>query len=149
MNRYYRVIRKESPSGGKSYVLYQVHYDENGGIQLVSADPASPHRNTVEELREDLERMSQALELPVLPEEEVMDSLETSGASAYGRWIREQIADSCPEADTRATAPMPRAEQARVEQQRMEAIAATFAEKRRSDPYFDLPAESDDDDRKA
>jgi hypothetical protein len=145
MNRFYRVIRKDSASGKTAYVLYQVYFDDRGVLQLVSADPASPHRETIEELREDLERMRQALELPVLPVEEVLDSLETSGASAYGRWIREQIADTSPETAPPAATVVSQAELARAEQRQRESIANAFAEKRRSDPYFDLRPESDDD----
>lgn len=143
MNRCYRVIRKDSPSGKTNYELYQVYYDERGMIQLISADPVSPHRETIEELREDLERMRQALELPVLPMEDVLDSLETSSASAYGRWIREQIADTSPEAVPAATV-VSHEERARAEQRQRESIADAFAEKRRTDPYFDLKPESDD-----
>lgn len=141
MNRFFRVLRKVSPSGKAAYVIYQVYYDEQGAIGLVSADPASPYRETIEELREDLERMQQALDLPVLPVEDVLDSLETSGASAYGRWIREQVA---PQDDTPLATPVSHQELACSERRRLEALADVFAEKRRSDPYFDLTPEPGD-----
>jgi hypothetical protein len=136
MNRFYRVIRQDSPSGRASYVLYQVSYDGQGNIRQVSADAVSPSRDTIDELREDLERMRQALELPVLSAEGVLDSLETSGASAYGRWMREQIMDPSAEADTPLVTTVSHGELVCSEQRRLEALAEIFAEKRRNDPSF-------------
>ncbi len=141
MNRFYRVIRQDSPLGRASYVLYQVCYDEQGNIQQVSTDAASPCRDTIDELREDLERMRQALELPVLSGEDVLDSLESSGASAYGRWIREQIA---PQDDTPLATPVSHQELDCFERRRLEALADVFAEKRRNEPSFGLAADTDD-----
>ena len=141
MSKFYRVIRQDSPVGGESYVLYQVCYDEQGNIRQVSVDAASPCRDTIDELREDLERMRQALELPVLSGEDVLDSLESSGASAYGRWIREQVALHD---DTPLATPVSHQELACSERRRLVALADVFAEKRRNDPSFVLGAGSDD-----
>lgn len=93
MDRQYRVINKKEPSGESVYVVYQVCYDEQGTVQLVSADPVSPSRETLEELRDDLERIRQALELPVLAGDLVLNSVETSAASVYGTWLGEQLRD--------------------------------------------------------
>ncbi len=145
MDREFRVIRQDSPSGRASYVLYQVCYDGQGNIRQVSADAASPCRDTIDELREDLERMRQALELPVLSREGVLDSLETSGASAYGRWMREQIIEPSAEAGTPLAKAVSHGELACSELRRLEALADIFAEKRRKDPAFGLAADSVDD----
>lgn len=136
MNRIFRVIRRDSPSGRAAYVIYQVHYDEQGAVQLVSADPVSPCRDTLAELRDDLERMQQALELPALQMGDVLDSLEASGATAYGRWIREQIMDSSSEDATPVATTGPHDEMVRAERRKLEMIAENFAEKRRNDPSF-------------
>lgn len=136
MDREFRVIRKESPSGRAAYVLYQVHCDDRGAIQLVSADPASPCRETIAELKEDLERMRRALDLPVLMEGEVLDSLEISGANAYGRWLREQIGDEPLDDEPPLTPLVSPDARLREEQRRMEEAAETFAEKRRNDPSW-------------
>lgn len=144
MDREFRVIRRTLPSGRAAYVIYQVCYDGQGAVEQVSADPVSPYRETVEELRADLERMRHALELPILMEEEVLDSLEISGATAYGRWFRAQIGQKSLDDEPVVSTSVSPDEQLREERRRMEEVAEVFAEKRRKEPSFGVTAEVDD-----
>lgn len=136
MNRNYRVIRKDEPSGETSFVIYQVHYDGQDAIKRVSSDPASPSRGSMDELRNDLDRIRQALDLPVLDAEDVLNSLETSGATAYGNLIREQIGQACGETGRSDATEISHEELTHTQQRKLEEIAAAFAEKVRIDPNF-------------
>lgn len=138
MNRHYRVIRMESSTGDATYVMYQICYDDQGTIRLVSTDPASPSRKTLSELRDDLEQMRLALEQPVLEEEDVLNAVESSNATAYGAWLREQVLDP-PHPDV----PPPEvtvshAGTSQIQQRTLEKMAELFAEKVRNDPSFGL-----------
>jgi len=136
MNRFYRVVKMDVPSGERGYVIYQVYYDEQGSVELVSTDPVSPCRNTVAELEEDLERIRQALDLPVLEMGDVLSSLETSGARAYGEWLREQIEVSADDTGSTAETKVSHEEMVQTQHRKLEMIAAKFAEKRRQDPTY-------------
>ncbi|NVN93020.1 MAG: hypothetical protein HXX11_20830 [Desulfuromonadales bacterium] len=138
MNRHYRVIKKEQPSGETAYVIYQVHYDGQGTIQSVSTDPVSPFRETITDLQNDLEGMRQALDLPVLEAEDVLNLVEASGAVAYGNMIREQILETSDKADCPVASRVSHEDVAQTQQRKLEEIAATFAEKLRDDPAFGL-----------
>jgi len=135
MDRFYRVVKMDVPSGERGYVIYQVYYDEQGNVELVSTDPVSPCRDTIAELEEDLGRIRQALDLPVLEMEDVLSSLEKSGARAYGEWIREQIEDSADETGSPVETKVSHEGVVQTQQQKLEMIAAKFAEKRRNDPF--------------
>jgi len=131
MKKNYRIIRDVEPRGRTTYAIYLVSYDEEGAINHIAGDPASPSGESLTELVENLGQIRQANELPVLEMDEVLDSVEACDAGEYGRWIREQMHDAGSSAET-GIFPV---EDAETRRRRLEAIAARFAEKRRSDPY--------------
>jgi len=134
MNKNYRIIRKVEPAGITSYAMYLVSYDERGAINHIAGDPASPSGESIDGLKDDLEQIRQALDLPVLEMEEVLDSVEACDAAEYGTWIREQIRDSSNQAFSPAPDSVSLEAVQQTQQQKLELIAARFAEKRRNDP---------------
>ncbi|MGH2619843.1 MAG: hypothetical protein ACRDHG_04650 [Anaerolineales bacterium] len=63
----YRVIRKVCPTLGEPYFgIYEVHYNVKGGIIFITEDACGPHGRTEWGLTDDLGRMMEALDLPVL-----------------------------------------------------------------------------------
>jgi len=133
MNSNYRVIKKDEPSGDTAYTIYEVYYDEQGTINHIAVDPASPSGESIAELMDNLEQIRLAHELPVLDMEEVLDSVEACDATEYGTWFRGQIRDSLNEADSPAVENISLEKIKQTQQQKLEAIAAKFAEGRRND----------------
>ena len=134
MNRHHRVIKKDTPTGEAEYAIYEVCYGKQGNIQLVGDDPACPPADTIAELKEKLEQIRQALDLPVLDMEEVLDSVEESSAIAYGKLIREQMRDTPGEAESPVEEIISLEKVIQTQQKKHETIAAKFAEQRRNDP---------------
>lgn len=66
----HRVVRRVYPNDGEGYVEYAVHeafYGLDGDNKpSITEEPDSPHGETLEELREDLQRMLRVLDAPVL-----------------------------------------------------------------------------------
>lgn len=58
------MLHAKADAGDDYYVLTEVHYD--AGIPRLYADNATVGGNSIEELRETLERMLRALDKPVL-----------------------------------------------------------------------------------
>lgn len=134
MKKNYRIIRKVEPRDRITYAIYLVSYDEEGGINHIVDEPASPSGETLAELVENLEQIRRAHALPVLEMDEVLDAVEACDASEYGRWIREQMHEAVDPMEARIC-PVEDAETRRL---RLEAIAARFAEKRRNEPHDDI-----------
>jgi hypothetical protein len=57
----YRIVLKDD-----FYEIHEVYYDKYGNKQSVSVDPISPSGETKEELKEGLEKMLEAFDLPIL-----------------------------------------------------------------------------------
>lgn len=87
----HRVVRKETPNKFRedeieiSYEIHEVYYNEDGEPRSCTVDGISPYGETIEELKETLERMLNASTQPVLeysyfenlPKEEIdWDNLE-------------------------------------------------------------------------
>lgn len=69
----YRVIRKPYDYKDLVFEEYNVHevfYDDNGNIESWTTEPISPYGDTLEELKNTLEKMLEALEKPILQEDE-------------------------------------------------------------------------------
>lgn len=58
----YRVILRDG-----EFAIYEVFYKEDGSIEGTTVDPVYPRAESLEGLREELERYSTALDKPVLP----------------------------------------------------------------------------------
>ena len=54
------------------FQIREVYFDDDGTPQLMSEHPDYPQGDTVEELKEDIQAMLKALELPVLDYDEFM-----------------------------------------------------------------------------
>jgi len=65
----YRLLEKEY-EGEPYYVVVEVYYDDEGGIQGWT-DKAYPLGSTLDELKEDLRYFNKALDKPVLIEKEL------------------------------------------------------------------------------
>ena len=62
----HRVMRRVYPNDEVMYQIYEVFYNADGSIWGFTNDPVDPCGETVEEVRESLERMLRALDRPVL-----------------------------------------------------------------------------------
>jgi hypothetical protein len=62
----YRVIEIDG-----IFTIHEVHYNAKGDIISVSEDPMGPSGETLEELKDDMEYLLQALDRPVLRKEEI------------------------------------------------------------------------------
>ena len=66
----YRVVKKtDSKSKTVWYNIHEVYYSKDGSIDAWSENPISPHGDTPEELKIDLELMMAAFNHPVLTED--------------------------------------------------------------------------------
>jgi len=62
----YRVVKHIShPEHGDEYAIFEVYYDKRGKPEMMSFDPIAPHGETVDELKDDLDRMIEAFGRPV------------------------------------------------------------------------------------
>lgn len=66
----YRVLRKEHETGDVTFHIHEVHYGEDGAIELWSVDPVEPMGESVSELREDIRYFLRAFRRPVLQQKE-------------------------------------------------------------------------------
>lgn len=68
----HRVIKHvyDTPDGDQAvwYNIHEVYYNEDGTIWAHTENPTAGHGETIEELRESLERMLKCLEFPILEE---------------------------------------------------------------------------------
>ena len=64
----YRVIKTIDSTGGLSYGVHEVYYDENRMPRAYTEQPVPLYADTLPELISDLERMRAALSAPVLTE---------------------------------------------------------------------------------
>jgi hypothetical protein len=48
------------------YAIHEVYYDDDGSIRGMTQDAVSPYGDTPEELKDDLERMLEAISKPIL-----------------------------------------------------------------------------------
>lgn len=65
----YRVVRYTDASGGVQFRVYEAYYDNDDRESEPSSlteDPVYPLGDTVDELREELEMMRKAFDLPVI-----------------------------------------------------------------------------------
>jgi hypothetical protein len=67
----YRVIQDKYGQLAIHEVYYVDTSDKSGSVEAVSVDPIAPHGDTIEDLREDLRYMMQALEKQTLVESEI------------------------------------------------------------------------------
>lgn len=65
----YRVLENENGFG-----IYEVYYDDDGGINNISAAPMEPYGETVEDLKWDMDAMNAAFDKPVLSFTDVVSS---------------------------------------------------------------------------
>lgn len=63
----YRVVKETDGT----YRIREVYYDDDGSIKAWTAEDASPLGETEDEIRADVERISQALSRPVLNVEDL------------------------------------------------------------------------------
>lgn len=63
----YRVV-KTIVGGEESYGIHEVYYDEQGELQMFSADPCPVYSETLEGLEKEISRFEAALGRPVLQE---------------------------------------------------------------------------------
>lgn len=68
----YRVIQTTYPSGEVDFGVYEVYYDNEGRITAYTEDPVPAVCETIEELRQDLQRMLECLDNPVLVASEIV-----------------------------------------------------------------------------
>lgn len=68
----YRII-KTTIGGEDSYGIHEVYYDENGKPKMYSEDPIPAHGETLTELREDMDRLLQAFEKPIISSDDFKD----------------------------------------------------------------------------
>ena len=65
----YRVVHSTSEDGSEEFFsIHEVYYNKGGGITAMTEDPCHPFGDTLDEFREDLKGMIDALEAPVLEE---------------------------------------------------------------------------------
>lgn len=64
----HRVIREPTGDGYWGYSIHEVHYDDDGKPEMMTSGDMSPHGETIEVLRMELEMFSRALDRPVLKE---------------------------------------------------------------------------------
>ena len=63
----YRVI-KRTYGEEDGYEFHEVYYNDAGEIKSWTTEPVNPHGSNMAELRDDLQRMLEALDKPVLEE---------------------------------------------------------------------------------
>jgi len=63
------------------YSIREVYYDKEGLIQFWSAEQCGPYGTSFEEFYEDMGNMWDALDKPILNEEELMEQYETKNRS--------------------------------------------------------------------
>ena len=66
----YRVIARKYDDNYVEFGIYETYYDEDDKPHSISSDEMSPHGETLAELTDDLYKMKQALEKPVLQYED-------------------------------------------------------------------------------
>lgn len=62
----YRVVKQTHANGLTTYALHETYYTKDGQIDGWTADPSEPYGETLEELRNALFMMSQALDYEVI-----------------------------------------------------------------------------------
>jgi len=80
----YRVIRKEI-FGEEHYVIHSVYYDKDGNIQSWSADPSVPMGETLEELKDDLEKMLYGITDREIIDKKTLDEIEAKHANTNNK----------------------------------------------------------------
>ncbi|WP_285644998.1 hypothetical protein [Pseudomonas sp. NBRC 100443] len=64
----YRVLMRHDTIEGEIYEIHEVYYDENGDISMWTEHPAELSEGSVEDLRDTLKHMLDALRKPPLRE---------------------------------------------------------------------------------
>ena len=75
----YRVVRTERQTKKEQYDIYQlyeVYYDDDGKIEGMTENAMQPYGESLEELKNDLQWMMEALREPVLDMEELEKQFE-------------------------------------------------------------------------
>ena len=75
----YRVVRTERQTKKEQYDIYQlyeVYYDDDGKIEGMTENAMQPYGESIEELKNDLQWMIEALREPVLDMEELEKQFE-------------------------------------------------------------------------
>ena len=62
----YRVMRHTDAVGRTHYAIHEAYYNDVGEVTAWTDEPSAPFGETIEELREELERMLRALDYPVI-----------------------------------------------------------------------------------
>jgi tRNA C32,U32 (ribose-2'-O)-methylase TrmJ len=62
----YRVMRHTDAVGRTHYAIHEAYYNDVGEVTAWTNEPSAPFGETIEELREELERMLRALDYPVI-----------------------------------------------------------------------------------
>lgn len=62
----YRVMRHFDAAGNESYAVHEVYYTAEGKPSMYSVNGVAPWGETLEELRQEVQRFTVALEKPVL-----------------------------------------------------------------------------------
>ena len=62
----YRIVEKENPSGISTYGIYVVDYNIEGEFMRHSKDPIGDLYESVEELKEDIERLKGSVDREIL-----------------------------------------------------------------------------------
>jgi hypothetical protein len=92
----HRVMRQHFDSGEVHYGIREVFYDEDGTVKGWTAEPVDPHGESVDGLRECLQRMLAALDKPVLDERE---ELAAKHSDEQGGNLRREVVSAGLEED--------------------------------------------------
>lgn len=73
----HRVVRSVSAVDGTvAYTIREVFYEDDGKVSGWTADAIEPHGETLDELRQNIARMAECTDRPVLDEDELQADAE-------------------------------------------------------------------------
>jgi hypothetical protein len=70
----HRVVKRTFNEGGYTedrYAIHEAYYDENGKVWGITEEPVEPHGETMDELKKDIDWMTQCLEHPILDYDQI------------------------------------------------------------------------------
>lgn len=67
----YRVVKKRLSDGTETFGIHEVYYDADGKVNAYTEVTMAAYGETLEEFREDIKRHLEALERPVLTQDDL------------------------------------------------------------------------------